>query len=222
MAGDTFGERARAYHSGEITLDKFFKEVRPVLDACAAKMLRHWRAPASVDREDLVQELMVGCLRPFKKYDPARGDSVGRYVLWNAHDKAKKWLHKQRGAKLHGNADSSPSRFPSYLGDIGRDREGHDFEPERVVEALVCEHQAEGYMIRRETYRQVFKKTRDVEVRWGTLALDQADGNIEEAASILYEDFDVRCHLRLFNEADARKIVVTAVHYMASDAGLDA
>jgi RNA polymerase sigma factor (sigma-70 family) len=214
MAGDTFGERARAFHAGEIDLNKFFREVRPVLEACAAKMLRHWRAPVSVDREDLVQELMVGCIKPFKRYDPTRDVDVGRYVLWNAHDKAKKWLHKQRGAKLHGNADSNPSRIPTLYDDFSGNDNNHP-EPERFISALVTEDTQHGTVVRSEIYRLVFRKTRSRMVRWGVLALEQADGEVDEAAHMLYDDFDVRRRLRLYCEADAHRVIRRTVSYMA-------
>lgn len=207
----TFGERARAYHAGEIDLNRFFKDTKPVFEACASRLMRRWRTPIAVEREDVVQELMVCSIKFFKKWDPEVGVELGRYVLWNAQDKAKKWMHKQRGARLHGNADSNPGRMPMLLGDMCMRQDGSELEPEQLTEALVYEETQHGTTVRREMYRMVFKKTTDLAVRWGVLALEHALGEVDEAARVLYGDFEVRLSLQLCNEADARRVVRRAV-----------
>lgn len=77
----------------------------------AGDLLNRWPAPGWVDKEDVVQELLIGAYEKIWEFQPDRGVKIGRYVVWNAVDKAKKKIHKWRGAKLHGSSDRNRSRF---------------------------------------------------------------------------------------------------------------
>ncbi len=76
----------------------------------AAHLYRKWKPPTGVDVADVYQELLLAAWQFVGTWDSTREVSLERYVVWNASDKAKKALHKLRGARLSGSSDRNPSR----------------------------------------------------------------------------------------------------------------
>jgi hypothetical protein len=83
----------------------------------ARHLHRKWRPPTGVDVADVCQELLIAAWQFVGTWDSSRGVTLERYVVWNAADKAKKALHKQRGAKLSGSADRNPTRAEALTDD---------------------------------------------------------------------------------------------------------
>lgn len=195
------------------------KKVRPLLYPMAGALLQRWAPSAAVGVEDVVQELMVGILWALKRYDPARGE-LARYVVYNAHDKAKKWLHKQRGANLHGNADANRSRLPRYFEDIKLQRQRKagaiDLGIEVYIPAMQVEPTQDDTIESHETWRGILRKAPNGKLRYALLALQHARGERALAANMLYADVKVRLYLRLGCEADAHRIVKKASRYLAA------
>lgn len=102
---------ARQMWEGKITFAKFWELTASHWRGLAAMLMRRWKAPEWVEREEIEQELMLGAWIAMTKYDPKRSADPAAYVVWNAVDKAKKKLHKIRGAVLHGNPDSAPGQW---------------------------------------------------------------------------------------------------------------
>jgi hypothetical protein len=85
-------------------------------------------------------------------WDPKRGATIERFVIFNSMDKAKKWLHQQRGA--YRRDDRSPPRFDrpfsSFLAP------GADVDPEQLfLDRAADAPQAEEQLIERETTRSL-------------------------------------------------------------------
>jgi DNA-directed RNA polymerase specialized sigma24 family protein len=104
-----FAEQLWAVQRGEMTFDQLARETRGHWERLAEYLGRRWRLPGWVAREDVVQDLLLGAWEAIWHYKEGRS-SIEGYVVWNACDKAKKRLHRHRGAKLHRKADSNPSR----------------------------------------------------------------------------------------------------------------
>jgi DNA-directed RNA polymerase specialized sigma24 family protein len=96
-------------YRGELSFEAFVLQTRSQWDKIAHMLLHRWSAPTSVTADDLVQEMLFRCWDLLGKYDPNRG-SLDRFIKFRSIDHAKRWLHKQRGAKYY--KDKSPSRFP--------------------------------------------------------------------------------------------------------------
>lgn len=111
-----------------ISLDVFFRKTSPVWRAMAKQLSRKWKS-SLVREEDTYQNicLAVCVIVASGRYDASRANPAD-YLVFNALDKAKKKLHKARGAKLSGNADSNPSREPLLV----EEREGEEPISERV------------------------------------------------------------------------------------------
>lgn len=102
-----------ALSAGTISPDTFFLRTRSEWERLAAYLLRRWPVPSAVAQEDVVQELMLAAWTAVHRYDPARGTTLKGFVVYNATDKAKKWVHKQRAA--YRRDDGAPSRHALLL-----------------------------------------------------------------------------------------------------------
>lgn len=219
MEEPSFRKCARDCYEGRITLAQFFRLTRMGITRMAASLLKRWRAPPNVALEDMAQEIRVGCIWAFKKYDPHRPGAadIGDYIFWNSCDKAKKWLHKQRGVILHGNPDGRKSRYALLFVDIAERRSKSAESPveiENVVEALRDQPVQETALVRRETWKILVDNAPTVYLRWALLALEVARGERQAAAKALYSNVDVRLRLHLSSERDARKAVAAAIQYL--------
>lgn len=118
-------EAAGAFRRGEISFDTFARRTRPYWMTQATKVLRRWSHPSDVGPEDLVQVMLLEAWQRSESFDVGRippgneTKAFRRYLVWNAVDKAKKWLHRARGAAgARGNAPSRYARaFTSFAVD---------------------------------------------------------------------------------------------------------
>lgn len=107
----TFDQYLHALRDGRITFDRFLSATTMRWWALSATLYRKWGKDASgVDVADLYQELTLAAWTFVSQWDATRGTTLEQFVVYNAMDKAKKWLHVQRAAKRSGNADGNPSR----------------------------------------------------------------------------------------------------------------
>ena len=158
-------ERAAwAFREGDSTFGEYVAATQWRWEALSSWLLRKWRGPVWVDRVDVLQDLYLGAWTGIWAYVPeyATGDgrSTGRMLSMHAEytaiDKAKKRLHKARGAVLSGNADSSPGRVevsfsaisatPSVIDAIVGSRELTDDEEFRIYE--MCSTMQEVLVVR--------------------------------------------------------------------------
>lgn len=227
MKDTAFGRHAKACHAGNMTLRQFFEQAHPVLVRMGATLMRRWRTPPAVSLEDVVQELMVGCCWAFKRYDPKRAGAapIGRFVMYNACDKAKKWIHRQRGALLHGKTDNSPPRYAVLLQDVAERRSrrgqggtaaGRAADVEWAIEGLRTEPEQHERLEQQEYWRTLFSKAPTSRLRWGLLALGATQGDPGRATARIYADPDLRLRLHLSSERDARGVIREVVRYLGT------
>ncbi len=173
----SFDEQLVALREGYLTPQQFFAQTRVVWQRLAAYLLRRWRAPASYTQEDVVQELMFAAYEFVWRYDPqlAKGRTIGRYVEWNALDKAKKELHRARGCKLSGDPDKNPSRIAIPLSAFEVEPQGGD-----LWETI---HSAQDAQIERlqavQAAQRRFSSERE---RLAVQVLAENEGSVEDAA----------------------------------------
>lgn len=117
---------------GVDTFDSFALATSDRWRRLAFTLLRRWSAGSAVDIDDLTQELLIGAWLAIPRWEDGR-QSLERFVVWNAMTDAKRWLHKQRGANLHGNPDKAESRFAV----LALDDEPIDAEVEAAQERIV-------------------------------------------------------------------------------------
>lgn len=79
----------------------------------ARYLCRRWKPPLGVNEVDVEQELKIAGWQAIERWDPSRGVRIDRFVRFQAIDKAKKWLHKQRDS--YRRDGSAPSRAPTVF-----------------------------------------------------------------------------------------------------------
>lgn len=103
--------------TGELSFAAFEKQTRPVWTALAINLLKRWPGPQAVEREDLIQELLLGAWLALPKWKAGKSP-LRNFIVWQAMYSAKNWLHAQRGASKHGTRDKNKSRFEVSVGDV--------------------------------------------------------------------------------------------------------
>ena len=204
--------QAWQYRNGRITEGQFFHATRRDWEQMARYLMKRWKAPTWYEAEEVEQELKLAAWKAVWKYEGPSNppDLLARYVIWNALDGAKKKLHKARGAILHGNADSSASRFetPTDFVDWG------DLAPQ--VEA--AQHEVAE---RAEQLARARAKCKTLSER---IVLDAliAAGDIVGAAVLLYEQEDARKACGLVLPRHAGYLAADVAHELVRRLGDDA
>lgn len=122
--------------AGELSFDSFAHETRDDWQRLGASLYRRWKLPPAVDMEDLVQELLLGAWVALPEWHASKGMRLSNFVVWQAMNAAKSWMHVQRGASKHGNRDKNPSRFDFAVGDDNLDMPSVEASQELVVLGL--------------------------------------------------------------------------------------
>jgi hypothetical protein len=192
---DTLMESAlHALRDGRIDFDFFAQATAPQWRALATRLFRRWTPPTGYSVEDTTQDLLLAAWSLVDKWDPTRGVPIGRYVIWNASDKAKKQLHVQRGAKRSGSADRNQTRgeftIDTTKGYASREPWVHPAESQLEREQ-VAKELARGGTGEEATILPRLAVTLD----WEGVAME------------IYADPMSRLKFRLGNEAQARALV---------------
>lgn len=202
----TFEQAIALLHDGRLDFTTFARATRPSWEKLARYLLRRWKAPAWVEPEEIIQELLLGAWESVWCYSEhlAQGRTLDEYVEWNATDKAKKKLHKMRGAKLSKNADANASRYETPLssfeatsewldGLLHEDAEQHDIVERKQRVERACRTEAERRAMR---------------------ALSET-GDIVRGAILLFEDDEARALCGLRTARDAGRFVASTAFAVA-------
>lgn len=174
---------------GRETFAEFFGRTKKDWTRVADFLLAKYKVPLAVESEDVVQELLLHASRYVSKFDPARSAEPGRFVLFSAISRTKRWLNKQRGAA----GSRELSRYDVAF------CEAFESDPEIEVEGnqeVSAEH---DLMLGRllEGCRTVTESICLVAV-WRV-------GDAEAAAIELYKDADARLKCRFDCKSEARR-----------------
>lgn len=191
--------------SGDQTFTVFARRTNKTWTALAKHLLKRWRAPTAVDTDDMVQQLLFAAWVFLPKWDEARGTPLHKFIVYNAVDKAKKWLHKQRGA--YRRDDNSPSRLELPISTLGL--EPH--EEERMMGRISVESCQEKEMLRREAIRAL--RSDDLPFMYY-----QRSADIEVAAARMYESNNARLALGIDSFEHALALVERSIDHAAAGA----
>jgi DNA-directed RNA polymerase specialized sigma24 family protein len=203
---------------GKLAYRDFARITRGDWCAMARYLMRMWRLPQGVDVDDVVQELHIGVMHAMRTHDPARGP-LAQYVVFTACTKAKGWLHRQRGAGLHGNPGRRLSNFAEPFSALARADGDVGLVPHAVLGARAMQVQQNT-----EAAEWCIEWARAAgcaptgKLRAATRAVQQANGSCTEAARLVYADVGLRLRYRLGHEGAARRLVREAVEYVAAKA----
>ena len=203
--------------SGETNYATFIRETERDWTKLAAYIMRRWSTPQGVELGDVVQELHVAAFRMIPRFDPAKGSSLARYVVWNAVSAAKKWVHGQRGVSRHGNPDARPSWFPACESELSFALGDSDDESKRVSSLMERGQAADAgqhaLVESREMWRAITSQIVDSRMRAAIDAVERHGA--EGAADALYGDPAVRLRFRFGSKRDAGTMVEEVFSHVA-------
>lgn len=188
-----------------IDFGRFVHATRSEFRAMAHALARKWKSPLLVD--DIEQELYFHAWIFIWKFDPTRGVTIARFVVFNATHHAKRAMHKARGVSTSGCPDARVSRSEMPLSALGSDGDG-----EMLLAMLVSdEPKADEVAINVQQCRQAATRALSVctskKERYAVLAIREA-GSLDNAGRLLYDDVDHRTTLRLGCESHAERFIV--------------
>lgn len=190
---------------GRSTFDEFVSVTREQWSSMARYIMRKWRLPEWAHLEDIEQELLFAVWSCLWNYEPSRGVPLKRYVVFNALDRAKKQMHKVRGASYGGRGvDFNPSRielpFTTY---------SVLFDQEWIDKILCVDPDQIDRLEKQDSVKRVQRTCRSSREWYAVRALGET-GSIEMSARLIYSDPDSRLDCRLRNENHALRVVEKA------------
>jgi DNA-directed RNA polymerase specialized sigma24 family protein len=200
----TFEDALEGLRAGRIEFGEFITATRPRWKSIALDIMRRWRVPGWVAVEDVEQELHLAAWRFVWQFDEKRGSTLAKYVVWNAYDKAKKKVHKARGARLCGSADRNPGHI-----DVPLVRWGDDADA--FVDALLNAPPKQEEVVARIEAKERAKAQCKTERE--RLVVEELVGSdsIVDVAMLLYADPVTRLACRLSSERHACRVVEKTV-----------
>jgi hypothetical protein len=193
-----------ALRDGRITFDAFAQQTSTRWRYLAEQLLRRWRAPAAVEVADLQQELLIGAWAVLPRWQPARGTSVERYVIFNAMSQAKRWLHVQRGVRRNRSGphpDRVRSRHPIAVADLEVQT-----EPTQT-DAIDAKRRSAEALMKVAALRTDRDKL--------CASLFTRTGSIDRATDLLWSNLDLREQCGFKSRAAARRQVYRATRRAA-------
>jgi DNA-directed RNA polymerase specialized sigma24 family protein len=204
----TFGAALRALYEGRIGFDRFVRETQLRWKRLAIYLRTRWKHPLWHSLEDVVQELLLGAWKCIKRFDPSRGVTLERFVIFNAVDVAKKACHRARGAKLSGSADRNPSNLETTFST-------YDEETERfVIDLLQEEPTQHQYVERIEAIERAKVHCHTMVETLAVSALARTQSVIV-TSDVLYANYRTRLACRFNNEDHALRLVSQAISDVA-------
>jgi hypothetical protein len=195
-----------ALRSGRMSFQTFELRTRNVWVATAEHILRRWKGPVAVSVEDVKQELLIYVWTFVGHWDPSLGISIGRYVMFNAYDKAKKWLHQQRNAYRRDDKSSARFDLPVSSLNLTEHAEEHFFD------AIATSPTAEDMLAGRQFLLRAVA-TAPVEYVPAVVALAKT-GDFDLAVEALYSN-PLLALAGVATMNDARQLVADALNAVA-------
>lgn len=229
---DTLTTELEALREGRTSFAEFSADTEEAWTNFARYLMRKWRAPVGVDLEDVRQEILVAAWAAVREWEPGRGPSLRKYVVFCAIDKGKKWLHVQRRAGKKG--DAARSRHPVSFAELGLepDQEEHLLQQAPLAEDLAAgrqsaeraaarpfEHSAEvaAWRLGPERGRALLRAIAglDERDRVAVAAIAACEGDLDAAADMVASSVSSRLELMLGSDEAADRFVRGAAGRLA-------
>jgi hypothetical protein len=189
---------------GAINFSEFAEQTRADFDRMAADVARGWKVPPGVDEEDVRQEFLLSLIERdlVNKFDPRRGPSLERFVVWQSYTFAKRFVHRQRGAARRDG--KAPSRHPLAFSSLRRaELEQGEDAADRGLEGWTPASQEDAYAAAElaEAFRGLIGGRRE---RGAFDALRASGGIVEDAVQLILDDpaYAGRCRVSDRDEAE--------------------
>jgi DNA-directed RNA polymerase specialized sigma24 family protein len=206
----SFEGEVRRLRDGESTYEEFVHATQDRWQALARWLMRKWKVPVWVEAEDIVQELLLGAWHGLWEYEDTRGHrTLVGHVEYVAVDKAKKKMHKLRGALLHGNADAATGNI-----DMPFCMWGEDADHKVETRMSIAPPQETTMLHREENAAKMMRLCQSVEEMLIIQAFAITE-NLQASVTLVYRDEEARALLRLESEEHAAEVLGRAAHSVA-------
>src|ERR1019366_136805 len=184
-----------------IAQDVFVRATSPYWRRVALDVYRRWRRklPSTVEFEDIEQEFTMQVLEHVPHWDPGTGMPISKFVCWAATHRTQREIHKMRGARIHGNEGKNKGRPETTFSAYSAKRASHGARDGRPEDVDPCD-------------LVPLYATQDVREALVMLALQNCDGDPDDAAVKLFESFSSRVECELRDVEHARRVVLGTVH----------
>lgn len=207
-------EYGMALWGQKITENAFLKATQPHWNRIAVDIWRRWRKklPAATEFEDVAQEFLMQVLHHVPQWSPDKGMAIGKFLAWAATKRTQREIHKMRGARIHGNEGKNLGRpettFTAYSARRAS-RGAKDGRPEVVDPSdLVPIHATQDVRAAlREILSDALVDAVTVREAFVMLALQNSDGDPDDAAAKLFAEFSSRVECELRDVEHARRVV---------------
>lgn len=192
-----------------IDFGEFVAKTEQIWVRFARYLCRRWRTPLGVDQVDVQQELLFAGWNAVLCWDPGRGVTIDRYVRFQAIDKAKKWLHKQRDS--YRRDGSAPSRAPTVFSAFERQDDEPGSAQDRI--AWVPPEDAEEVIRVHDMRRELTRAFGPIAARLPyrerecLAVVARAGGSIDAAADTIISDPKLCLALRIGSGDEAVQVV---------------
>jgi hypothetical protein len=209
-------EIALSFREGRVTEREFFHVVERKLAYVARDLWFGWRKklPSWVELVDVEQELRIQVLKFLPKWQPGRSEKIWDYVIWSSVHRTQRQIHKWRGAPIHGNEGSHPSRAEISFTALYRNDAAYAQGDEARAEAFLQRagdpydaDQVEDLLDRTRKFQEILQGTRSVQEAYVLRALQASQWSVRRAIIALWEDLGARAECELIAEQDARRVV---------------
>ncbi len=173
----------------------------------AGSILRRYKVGPDVAIEDVIQELLTACYKYMSGFDATRGTQFADFLVFQSMARAKKWVHRARGANLH-NPDRNKSRLPIKLEDLLATADG---QSNALPNALRVPADQESILAASRVRDVAMRSLRTLREYEAFNAFWEAGGDITEATNMLVEDLEQMRALKITGEDQARSIILKTV-----------
>jgi hypothetical protein len=216
------GPWLESYAAGKCTFAEFRSNTLLDWRRLADRLRARWQGHG-LDTDDVVQELLIACLKCLPRHDPSRAPLL-RYVVFNTHAMAKRHIHRMRGVKRNENRDGAPDRIrsPCVVGfDDGdsshgaRDQAWRDYCAEYDSRGTGSEPAVwDGLLAWRKAVRLAPEHLRPV-----YRAIEATRGNIDDAVELLDADGHFRRVNRISSREGIRRVMQDALWFALAHLG---
>lgn len=200
-----FEAACEALRKGEIRFDAFAVRSRNYWVAHATKILHRWKVPSDVGVDDLVQVMLLEAWMRSDTWEPGRA-AFRAYLVWNAINQAKCYVHKCRGAK--GGRGTSESRFPMSFTSLAH--QGDD-EPSQIDAIHDPRESIEQVISVKEIIDTAIVSAETTQKASALAAYKLGGYDLSLAADALFEDVFCRLTYHVRDRRHASRLIASAV-----------
>jgi hypothetical protein len=202
----SMGAELEKLRGGDVDFRQFAAATEKDFDRMSADIAKRWKVPPGVDQEDVRQELLMAIVerKLLTSWDPSRGPTLARYVVWQSYVAGKRFVHRQRGAARRDG--KAPSRFPLAFSSLGKGRAGDWNEAEAGLEGVTEPEQEEAVAQRQlaDGFRVLLGSD---EERVAFDLLRRLGGDAEEATKVIAQHPRIAMECGVGSEEEARVLV---------------